>query len=144
MPKPPKPRAPKAPKPKRPFDFAQDGDFIKALEMMLTPRHRSLSTRFGPHQLTLLHIAVQKNDINAAKMLIESGTHVDVLGGEYKHTFTSLIHALKYSNDDTVLALLDLGANPRAETTCGQDALNYALDIKRSEKVIQAITNRLE
>ena len=137
-------KAPKTPKQKKVLDYAQDGDFVKALEMMLTPRRRSLGTRFGQAQLTLLHLAVQKNDMDAAKMLIESGTPVDVKGGIFSNTFTPFIHALKMSSDETILALLELGATPSAETTCGQNALNYALDLKRSAAVVEAIMARLE
>lgn len=147
MPKIAKPRAPKepkAPKPKKVFDFAQEGDFTTALQMMQTPRHRSLGTRFGEEQLTLLHLAVQTDNVDAIKLLLDNGTPVDVPGGIYKHTFTPLIRALGRSNDEVVLLLLERGANPCAETACGQNAVNFALDKKRSDAVVQAILGYIQ
>jgi ankyrin repeat protein len=123
---------------------AQAGDFVKALEMLQTPRHRSINTRFGIRQFTLLHLAVETKNLDAVKMLLDRGAFVNAPGGVPSNLKNPLIHALGCSTDEIVLYLLERGADPRSVTGCGQNAVNFALDKQRPEEVIQAIVKSLD
>ena len=72
-----------------------------------------------------IHRAVQVNDINRIRSLLEDGIDPDHARGTVNGE-TSLLYATLYNDIDTIQLLLEYGADPNISDNEGETALMYA------------------
>jgi len=82
-----------------------------------------------------LHLAADRNQVEAARLLIDVGAPIDA---ENKSGMTPLMIAANRGNLDVVQALLAKGASVNKTDFTGRDAAGWALESHRPA-VVQAI-----
>jgi len=70
------------------------------------------NVRGGHLQNTILHAAVEENDLNMCQILVAMGANIDALDLQ---NGTPLMYAVKYNRSDVARYLLENGANPNTK-----------------------------
>jgi len=113
-------------------------DLLKA---QLDITGRDVNQRHGYHNKTALHIAAEKNLVEAAKWLINKGADLEA---EDREEWTPLIYAAMYDSVDVARLLISRGAKVNAKSGIGWTALHWTA-YEDSLKVAQLlIDNRAD
>ncbi|MFT7808944.1 ankyrin-3-like [Arapaima gigas] len=98
--------------------YATDKHSDMPINLAAHNRHHSIiksiaeeEIRHHKNQRTFLHIAAIKNNYSLAKVLLQSGSPVDVKDNQRK---TSLFHAVNHRSENTARVLLEAGADANA------------------------------